>query len=98
MDMRIKKNKPRLPLVGTGKKELLHDVKDVEQKVYINYAKELDAYISERYPNLASRTIAVRADSMEKLLVVSDGFDSHSLMPRSFVYIFFIGRPIWHHS
>lgn len=88
MDMRIKKNKPRLPLVGTGKKELLHDVKDVEQKVYINYAKELDAYISERYPNLASRTIAVRADSMEKLLVVSDGFDSHSLMPRSFVYIF----------
>jgi len=88
MDVRVKKNKPALPSVGTGKKGLLYEIKDVEQKVYIDFAKEIDAYISGKYPNLASRTIAVRADSMEKLLVVSDGFDSHSVIPRSFVYIF----------
>lgn len=88
MDMRVNKGKPKLPTVGTGKQELLRNVKDVEQKVFINYAKELDSYISEKYPKLTSRTIVIRADSMEKLLVVSDGFDSHSLIPRSYVYIF----------
>jgi TldD protein len=88
MDSRIKKNKPMLPTVGTGKKELLKDVRDIEQKQLINFAKEIDEYISKTYSDLASRTIAIRCDSMEKLLTVSDGFDSHSLLPRSFVYIF----------
>lgn len=88
MDSRVKKNKPMFPTVGTGKKELLHTVRDVEQKVFIDFAKDLDAYITKKYPNLASRTVTVYTDSMEKLLVVSDGFDSHSLMPRSYIYLF----------
>jgi len=88
MDTRIRKNKPALPSLGTGKKELLHNVRDVEQKVFIDFAKEIDAYISRKYPNLASRTISARSDSMEKLLVVSDGCDSHSIIPRCYIYIF----------
>ncbi|AGC68515.1 putative Zn-dependent protease [Thermoclostridium stercorarium subsp. stercorarium DSM 8532] len=88
MDMHVKKNKPGFPSVGTGKKELLHAVRDVEQKVFIDFAKEIDAYISKKYPALASRTISVFTESIEKLLVVSDGVDSHSLMPRSYIYIF----------
>ena len=32
--------------------------------------------------------VVAKADSMEKLLVVSDGYNSHSLLPRSFVYVF----------
>ncbi|MBP7177133.1 MAG: TldD/PmbA family protein [Thermoclostridium sp.] len=88
MDSRVRKNKPALPSIGTGSFSLTRDVKDVEQKTYIEFAKEVDAYIASKYPSLASRTVVVRADSMEKLLVVSDGYNSHSLMPRSFVYVF----------
>lgn len=88
MDSRVCKNKPALPSVGTGSFGLIADVKDIEQKTYIEFAKGVDAYIASKYPNLASRTVAVRADSMEKLLTVSDGYNSHSLMPRSFIYVF----------
>ncbi len=88
MDSRVCKNKPALPSVGTGSFSLIADVKDIEQKTYIEFAKGVDAYIASKYPNLASRTVAVRSDSMEKLLTVSDGYNSHSLLPRSFVYIF----------
>lgn len=88
MDSRVRKNKPALPTLGTGSFGLVRDVKDVEQKTYIEFAKEVDTYIASKYPNLASRTVAARGDSMEKLLTVSDGFNSHSLLPRSFVYVF----------
>lgn len=88
MDSRIQKNKPVFPGVGTGNKGLQYDVLDVEQKVYIDFIKEIDAYITLKYPSLASRSVNARSDSMEKLLTVSDGYDSHSLLPRSFVYVF----------
>lgn len=88
MDSRVQKNKPPLPSVEKGRKELLRSVKDIEQKTYINFAKDLDSYILSKYPKLTSRTINVVSDSYEKLLTVSDGYDSHSLLPRSFVYVF----------
>lgn len=88
MDSRVNKNKPPFPTVGSGSFSLSRDVSDVEQKTYIEFAKAVDAYIASKYPSLASRTVSVRGDSMEKLLTVSDGFTSHSLMPRSFVYVF----------
>ena len=50
------------------KKELLKDVRDIEQKQLINFAKEIDEYISKTYSDLASRTIAIRCDSMENCL------------------------------
>ena len=88
MDSRVQKNKPPLPSVEKGRKELLRSVKDIEQKTYISFAKDLDSYILSKYPKLTSRTINVVSDSYEKLLTVSDGYDSHSLLPRSFVYVF----------
>lgn len=87
MDSRIKKNKPPLPIIDAGCKGLMHDVRDFEQKTYINFAKEVDSYISSKYPDLASRVVSVSSDSMEKLLTVSDGYDSHSLLPRSFTFV-----------
>ena len=63
------------------------DVSDVEQKIYIDFIRELDAYIESRYPSLASRFVSARADSSEKLLAVSDGSDCHSILARSYVYI-----------
>ena len=88
MDSRVRKNKPTLPPIGTGSFGFIRDVKDIEQKTYIEFAKEVDAYIASKYPSLASRTVVVKGESMEKLLVVSDGYNSHSLLPRSFVYVF----------
>ena len=64
-----------------------YDLANVEQKTYIAFAQALDAYIAEKYPDLLSRTIVATADSMEKLLCVSNGADGHSVLPRSYVYI-----------
>jgi TldD protein len=88
MDSRVGKNKPPIPVIGSGNIGLKLDVQEVEQKTYIEFGKAVDAYIASKYPKLASRMVAVRSDSMEKLLTVTDGFDTHSLLPRSFVYVF----------
>jgi TldD protein len=44
--------------------------------------------VSEKYPNLSSRIIAIREDSVEKVLATSDGYDAHFTLPRSYVYVF----------
>lgn len=93
------KGKGMLPNLASGRSNTVFELCDAEQKTYIDFAKELDAYISEKYPDLLSRTIAVQSDSMEKLIAVSDGFDSHSVMPRSYIYVFMTaqtpdGKPI----
>ena len=64
-----------------------YDLNDVEQRVYIEFAQALDSYISTKYPDLVSRTVIVTADSMEKLLCVSNGCDGHSIIPRSYIYV-----------
>ena len=84
---RAGKNKGMFPKLTSGQKFVKEDISDVEQTAYIEYAKCLDQYIAEKYPSLASRAISVSADCMEKLLSVSNGFDSHSIMPRSYIYV-----------
>lgn len=88
LDARVQKNKPALQPIGHGQVGLEQTIRDLEQSIYIDYAKEVDAYIAGKYPGLASRVVNVRADSMEKLLAVSDGCQSHGLIKRSFVYVF----------
>ena len=63
------------------------DIKDAEQKLYVDYAREVDAYIAKKYPNLMSRTVVAMEDSMEKLIVTSDGASGHILAPRSYTYV-----------
>ncbi|MDR1116776.1 MAG: TldD/PmbA family protein [Oscillospiraceae bacterium] len=87
LDSRVKKSKPALPVIGGGRRTTNIQENDPEQKLYIDFAREIDAYIVKKYPKLASRIVQTRCDSMEKLLTVSEGYDSYSLMPRSFVYI-----------
>ncbi len=82
------KNKGALPSLSDGASRTIYDLTDVEQKTYIDFAMEIDDYIKDKYPDLLSRAVSVRADSMEKLIAVSNGFDSHSVMPRSYVYVF----------
>lgn len=93
------KGKGMLPHLDSGNSRTVYELCDTEQKTYIEFAKEIDAYISTKYPDLLSRGVSVRADSMEKLIAVSDGFDSHSVMPRSYIYVFLTaetpdGKPV----
>ena len=64
-----------------------YDLNDVEQKAYIEFIQALDQYIAGKYPDLISRTVIATADSMEKLLCVSNGTDGYSVLPRSYIYV-----------
>lgn len=63
------------------------EISETEQKIYIDYIKNLDDYIARKYPNLSSRTLVAMEESFEKQLVTSDGVDKHTILPRSYVYI-----------
>lgn len=49
----------------------------------MEFASEIDAYITERYPDLLSRTVRANMVEVEKLLYTSEGVRSHSYFPRS---------------
>lgn len=88
MDERIAKGKPSLPPIPKGSHSESMKISDPEQKAYTSFLRELDDLIAKKYPGLKNRTLSVRADSTEKNLITSDGFSSHSLLPRCYVYIF----------
>ena len=73
--------------MAPGKLATAYDLTDVEQRTYIEFAQALDSYIVQKYPDLVSRTVVITADSMEKLLCVSNGCDGHSVLPRSYIYV-----------
>lgn len=81
-----------LPSLSQGKEIHLPDYHDLPQKNYIEYLQALDSYIKKTYPALESRTLVAYHDSMEKLLCTSDGYFSHSLQPRSYVYLFLTAK------
>ncbi|MDR3121089.1 MAG: TldD/PmbA family protein [Clostridiales bacterium] len=51
----------------------------------LDFARAIDAYIAKKYPGLAARRLGVSGDSIEKLIVTSDGADARSLVPRVYV-------------
>lgn len=87
LDRSVNKGKP--PLMETEKAFYVEkkDVIDVPQKVLIDYARQLDDYIVNKYPDLASRSVIISADSIERLLHVTTGSFSHSISPRSCIYV-----------
>ncbi len=88
MDSHIKKGKEMFPAIPYGRQQLNCRVTDIDQKQYIDFVKEIDNYIAVKYPSLASRMVIMSEDSMEKLLSVSDGQDTHTAIPRSYIYLF----------
>jgi len=89
MDKHVNKGMPPLPQTAQGKVALkVKPGDDIPQNLLIDYANALDSIITEKYKNLTSRTIITLCDETEKLLVVSDGTDSHFYQPRSLVYVF----------
>ena len=87
MDSRVAPLKKALPVLERGVRPLEADIHDPEQKAYIEYAKALDAYVAGHCPNLISRRVVAMEDSMEKILVTSDGMSAHTILPRSYCYI-----------
>jgi TldD protein len=88
MDANIRKSEPPLPSLGSGRVELATPIfEDISQSALIDCAKILDELIVKKYKNISSRTVVTDSLYMEKLLVVSDGADSHFFQPRSVVYV-----------
>ncbi len=59
--------------------------RELTQRYLIDFAKETDDYISQKYPDLLSRTVTCEMLSIEKLFCNTDMAESHSLTPRSLV-------------
>ncbi|MCM1540949.1 MAG: TldD/PmbA family protein [Blautia sp.] len=87
MDRHVQKNKGAFPAISAGRIPLNKAVTDTEQKRYLAFCRELDAYIAKTYPGLSSRTVMMRVDSMEKVICTSDGYDGHTASPRVNIYI-----------
>jgi TldD protein len=88
MDTHVKKGLPPLPKATGGKTGLKTEPHDpVNQALLIDFAKGLDALIQKECKNLSSRTVVANCLDIEKLLVVSDGADTHFFQPRAMVYV-----------
>ena len=87
LDRRV--NKGKAPLTETEKAfyQTSDRYIDVPQKILLDYARELDDYIANKYPELTSRGVIISCDSIERLLHVTNGSFSHSLAPRSCIYV-----------
>lgn len=88
MDRHVGKGKGPLPVIPCGGIPLNRKLQDADQKRYIEFAKELDSYITAKYPKLSSRSVTAMENSMEKLICTSDGYDGHICAPRSYIYVF----------
>ena len=88
MDRHVGRGKGPLPVISGGALPAGSEIADADQKRYIDFARELDAYIVEKYPGLSSRSVIAMEDSMEKIICTSDGYDGHICAPRSYIYVF----------
>ena len=87
MDHHVPAGKPALPALPRKNFQVQNGNNDPAQKVYIDFSKALDAYVEAHCPELISRIVIATEDSMEKLLVTSDGMDAHTILPRSYCYV-----------
>jgi len=90
MDRNVGKGMPPLPQAKPGSYDLFAKPgSHFEQSLLIDYVKALDSIVTAKYGDkLSSRTVVTSCLDIEKMLVVSDGADSHSYQPRSIVYVF----------
>ncbi|MDR0859108.1 MAG: TldD/PmbA family protein [Oscillospiraceae bacterium] len=58
-----------------------------EQKRLLDFTREIDAYIAEKYKNLTSRYIGLSVNAMDKYLITGDGGETKSYLPRAHMYV-----------
>lgn len=57
------------------------------RKELMDFLKEIDNYIVQKYPNVTSRRVMINSLDMEKSLITSQGATAYTLTPRSFVMV-----------
>jgi len=72
---------------GHYEMDLTTQVSQNSQKHWIDFLKDIDCYIQEKYSQLTSRTIVLAGLDMEKSLLTSSGSTSYSMTPRSIMYV-----------
>lgn len=88
LDSRERKGKGQLPVATTSSVNDYSTRKPrLGQMELLEFARELDDHIALKYPELASRITGINCLDMEKTLLTSDGSYSHSMVPRSFIYV-----------
>ena len=80
---RLGPQKPPLDPAPSGRLSTKAVENDSKQKALIDYARELDAYIAGKYPDLTARRLNAEYDAIEKFVVTGDGADVYSLVPRA---------------
>ena len=99
LDKHAGKNLPALPQRPSDWRELDRGFEEPEQKRVVEFVRALDDRIAAKYPGLASRTLVVRSDCMEKCLITNDAGLGHTVSPRCYVYCMMTaltddGRPV----
>ena len=91
LDRHVPRHKPPLAALAPAPIPAPRPWQDAEQGRYLDYLRALDAYLAPM-PGLLSRKLAFRADSMEKRLLLSDGSQAHTAIPRCYVYVTLTGE------
>ena len=87
LDRHIAKNAGPLPRVSNKSIPECKVIRDTNPQEYVDFVREIDSYIMKKYPDLSSRSVSIREDSMEKIICTSDGSCGHITSPRSYVLI-----------
>ncbi len=88
LDAKQNKGRGELP-----ERQIRHEVDYTTKKNRISssyimeFLKEIDAYISNKYSDLANRSVYYTAQEFEKSIINSDGTEAYSLYPRSHIYV-----------
>ena len=53
----------------------------------LQFLRDLDAWIEEKFPDLQSRSLHLHCLDMEKDLITSDGAITYSMIPRTLIYV-----------
>lgn len=76
-----------IPPIENGRLELDRSLREIDHRLHVDLAFEIDGYIQTKYPNLKSRSVRVRSQCTEKRLVVTNGWDAHTAIIRAYVDI-----------
>ncbi len=80
--------KPQLPVnSGAGSNSFATTKPRLKQRQLIDFIKQLDSYIGDKYPDLSSRSVSLNCLDMEKSLLTSDGSEAYSLIPRTIIAV-----------
>ena len=87
MSKHTKRNLALPPTYGRGTVPTNYSIVDTEQKIIIDFCKEVDKYVETKYPDLTSRTIVYTEDSQDRIIYTSDAHDGHLVTPRCYLYV-----------